>query len=429
MASTPEGQYAILFTGTGNVYLYNALIDDFTVTKQIFTTMTGFLGPVTAGPNGLYYVVNGVVLNSSLTPVLNIPNGTGTTGNATGTSRPISAVAAVSSSTYAIFTQPIRSSSSTTATDGGIIQTVNAVTGQAVGSVNALENAPSAVTGNNRVVTNGRTMVIDSVGNTAYAITASGLSVIPMTIPSPAQRPSISTSKGVLSVASGRSAVAANEIAAVYGTNLATDANIPNGQLPTILGGTCVTLNNAAVPLMMTSSGQINFQIPPGLAAGKYPLVVRSVANQAASTSTLMVTVAKYAPKVLMTSDGHAAIYHSDGRLVTTDNPTTRDQRLIVYAAGLGPTNGGTVNAGTPSPSDPLAVTASVSVYFGPMSYKQAPVVVEWSGLVPGMIGVYQIDVYVPGTHMKGDNVGVFLKIGGVASPTTGANLPTVAEQ
>ena len=75
----PEGQYAILFTGTGNAYLYNALIDDFTVSKQIFTTMTGLVGPVAAGPNGQYYVVNGVVLNSSLTPVLNGPSGTGAT--------------------------------------------------------------------------------------------------------------------------------------------------------------------------------------------------------------------------------------------------------------------------------------------------------------------------------------------------------------
>jgi uncharacterized protein (TIGR03437 family) len=177
---------------------------------------------------------------------------------------------------------------------------------------------------------------------------------------------------------------------------------------------------------MMSSAGQINFQIPPSLAAGKYPLVVRSIANQAASSSTT-VTVAKYAPAVILTDDGHAAIYHSDGSLVTTNSPTTRDQRLVIYAMGLGPTTGGTVAAGTPSPSSPLAVPGAVSVYFGTVGYSQAPVVVESASLTPGSIGVYEIHVYVPGTHMEGDALPVTLKVGGVYSPMTGSNLPTIA--
>ena len=55
--------------------------------------------------------------------------------------------------------------------------------------------------------------------------------------------------------------------------------------LPVILGGTCVTLNNVALPLFMTSATQINAQIPPATATGNFPLVVRSIANQAASAS------------------------------------------------------------------------------------------------------------------------------------------------
>ena len=429
MAATPEGEYAILFTGTGNAYLYNALIDDFTVSKQIFTTLTGLLGPVAAGPGGQYYVVNGVVLNSSLTPVLNGPSGTGaatgTTTTTTSTTRPVSAVAAVTAGTYAIFTEPIKTSTTSTATDGGIVQLMNASTGQTMQSANALETSPAVVTGNSRTVTNGRTLVIDSTGGNAYAITVSGLSVIPMT-PLPASSALAIGKTGVVNLANSGTALAANEMAAVYGTNLASAANAPSGQLPLILGGTCVTLNNQAVPLILSSTGQINFQIPPGLAAGKYPLVVRSIANQTASSST-NVTVAKYAPAVMMNADGQASIYHSDGSLVTTSNPTTRDQTLTILAAGLGPTTGGTVTAGATSPASPLAVTSAVSVYFGPVGYSQAPVIVQWSGLVPGLIGVYQIDVYVPGTHYEGDAVPVTIEVGGVYSPRTGSNLPTIS--
>jgi uncharacterized protein (TIGR03437 family) len=331
----------------------------------------------------------------------------------------------VSGASYAIFTQPIKSSTTSTATDGGLVQIMNASTGQTLQSANALETAPSIVTGNSRVVTNGRTLVIDSTGGNAYAITVSGLSVIPMT-PVPSSLQPALAKTGVVNLANLGAAVAANEMAAVHGTNLASAGATSSGPLPLILGGTCVTLNNQAVPLVLSSPGEINFQIPPGLAAGRYPLVVRSIANQVASSSAT-VTVSKYAPAVMMTSGGQASIYHSDGTLVTTSNPTTRDQTLTIFAAGLGPTTGGTVTAGAPSPGDPLAVTSAVSVYFGPVGYSQAPVIVQWSGLVPGLIGVYQIDVYVPGTHYEGDAVPVTLEVGGVYSPETGTNLPTVA--
>jgi uncharacterized protein (TIGR03437 family) len=428
MASSSDGLYTVIFTGTGNVYLYSALIDDFTIGKQIFTTLSGFLGPVAAGPNGAYYVVDGVVLNSSLTPIVNIPAGTSTTGTTTSatSSRPIAAVAAVSATSYSVFTQPIKSSSSTAATDGGIIQLLNSSSGQQTVSAPALENAPSAVTGTSRVVTNGRTLAIDSTGNNAYAITASGLSVIPLsTIPASA-RPVVA-SNGVVNLANYRTAVAAGGLAGVFGSNLAASAVPGTSKLPYILGGTCVTLNNAALPLLATAAGQINFQLPPSLAAGKFPLVVRSISNQAASTQSVNVTVAKYAPAVFVSTSGQAAIYHSDGSPVTTSNPTTRDQRLTIYATGLGATTGGTVTAGSPSPSSPLAVTGPLTVYFGTPGYSQAPVIVEWSGLAPGLIGVYQVDVYVPGTHMEGDALPVVLQIGGVMSPTTGTMVPTVS--
>jgi uncharacterized protein (TIGR03437 family) len=177
----------------------------------------------------------------------------------------------------------------------------------------------------------------------------------------------------------------------------------------------------------LTSSSQINVQIPPGLAAGKYPLMVRSIANHTASSSQT-VTVSKYAPAAIVDpASGVASIYHADGSAVTKDKPATRDEKLTIYASGLGPTTGGTVIAGLVSPGNPLAVTGKVSVYFGPKGYSQAPMIVNWSGLAPGMIGVYLIDITVPGVHLKGDQLPVTIEVGGVSSPTSGSNLPYVA--
>jgi uncharacterized protein (TIGR03437 family) len=92
----------------------------------------------------------------------------------------------------------------------------------------------------------------------------------------------------------------------------------------------------------------------------------------------------------------------------------------------LGTTTGGRVTAGNPSPSSPLAVTAPVNLYFGDPTYKQAAIIVDWSGLLPGSIGVYQINARVPGFHLSGDALPVTLRIGGVNSATTGSGAALV---
>ncbi len=192
-------------------------------------------------------------------------------------------------------------------------------------------------------------------------------------------------------MANFQTALAPDSVASIMGTNLASPDQYSSTPLPHVLGGVCVTLNNAPLPLLLTSAGQINVEIPPTLAAGKYPLVVRSIANNTESASQT-VTISKYAPAVMVDPNtGLAAIYQKDGSQVTPDHPATRDQELYIYATGLGPITGGTVTAGVPSPASTLAVTGKVSVYFGPSGYSQAPMIVNWSGLAPGLIGVFEI--------------------------------------
>ena len=299
-------------------------------------------------------------------------------------------------------------------------------------------------------------MAIDAGVTNAFLLTTSGLSVIPLPgLPAVGAGPGAGgtgtgpggpggagpggaaaaaasntprvNSSGVVNMANYQTALAPDGIAAIMGTNLAASDSSNSSPLPNILGGVCVTLNNKPLPLLLTSAGQINAQIPPTLAAGKYPLVVRSIANNTESASQT-VTISKYAPAVMVDPNtGLAAIYQKDGTQVTPSKPATRDQQLYIYATGLGPTTGGTVTAGVPSPSTTLAVTGKVSVYFGAVGYSQAPMIVNWSGLAPGMIGVYQITVTVPGVHLNGNSLPVTISVGGVSSPSTGGNLPTVA--
>jgi uncharacterized protein (TIGR03437 family) len=209
---------------------------------------------------------------------------------------------------------------------------------------------------------------------------------------------------------------------------LAGESSVQSGQpLPTVMGGVCVTLNNQPLPLMSTAGEQIVAQIPPNLAAGRYPLVVRNL-NAGAATNPVQVTVARYAPAVLVDPQTRqAAVYHSDGAPVTKDRPAKRDQRLKLFAVGLGATKGGTVVPGRPSPEDPPAITDPVSVFFGDPRWRQAAIAVEWSGLAPGLVGVYQVDLYVPGDHLRGEALDVTVRVGNVSSPTGGELDPKIA--
>jgi uncharacterized protein (TIGR03437 family) len=430
MAATADGSYALLLVGTGTAYLYDSTVDDFVTGRTVVTApITGYYGPITAGPNGAYYIVNDQLLNAALTSQGS--TGTGPTGGGglpspggpTTTGRPVAAVSAINAQTYARFSTPVRASATAAVTDPGMVEVIDFATGRTTASAQALEGPLAVAAGTARVNVNGRTMAVDTGGQNAYVLTASGLSIIPLTAVSNQNAPAL-TGSAVVNTANYTAGVATGGLISIFGRNLGTTAAASTTPLPTVLGGACVTLNNAPIPLLATSAGQINAQIPPTLAAGRYPLIVRSIANQAASGS-VTVTVARYAPAIFVDSQG-AAIYHKDGRRVSKANPAKRDEPLTIYATGLGTTTGGRVTAGQPAPSSPLAVTAPINLYFGDPTWKQAAIIVDWSGLLPGSIGVYQINARIPGFHISGDDLPVTLRIGGVGSATTGATAATI---
>ncbi len=416
MVSTPDGAYVLLLGGTGIGYLYDASVDDFVSAVQIIPTpISGYYGPVAAGPAGNYFLANGQILNLALTNV------------GSSTSRPVSAVAAVGTNSFARFSTPVRASATAAASDPGLIEVVDATSLRTTLSVSALESPLAVVVGAGRTNISGRTMVVDATATNAYVLTVSGLSIIPLSNPPASVAPTLAGSP-MVNQANQTAAVAPGGLVSILGKNLAATATSPTPTatvpLANVLGGVCVTLNNAPLSLQATSATQITAQLPFTLGAGRYPLVVHSIANLAASSS-VMVTVAKYAPAIFVDGDG-PAIFHANGQRVNQQHPATRDRSRspIAMATGLGTTTGGRVTTGEPSPSDPLAVTGTVSLFFGNPKISQSPVIVDWSGLAPGMIGVYQINCRIPGTHINGNALPVTLRIGGVSSITTG---PTAA--
>ncbi|MBI4907695.1 MAG: beta-propeller fold lactonase family protein [Acidobacteria bacterium] len=444
--ATPNGEYAIVMAGNGNVYLYDAAADEFVQARQIFTNpIQGYYGPIAAGPNGRYFLVNGTVLNPALTPVgsagaIQMAGGRG--GATTTVARPISSVAAVSANQFLRFAQPIQqqqqaaiglnpqNNAQALAALGGsapVLELADASSGNAIRQFTTIEGPITSTNGTNRANISGRQLTVDPQGTTAYVITTSGLSVVPLNVALPADRPVVTPQGGILNAASGKTTVSPGSLISINGRNLGDTAKA-DAPYPTVLGGVCVTVNNQPVPLVSTSATRITAQLPPTLAAGRYPLVVRAVEKKTSTQIPSTVTLTKYAPAVLVDPDTkQASIFFADSnRPVTTREPATRDKRLIIYAVGLGPTKP-VVPAGAITPSSPASVTDPVSVYFGDPRYKQAQVIVESSQLAPGMVGIYAIRIYVPGEHMNGNNLDVTIRVGGVDSPTKGPLDPTIS--
>ena len=79
MVSTPEGGFVLILAGNGTAFLYSSADDDFVAARSVIPTpITGYYGPIAAGPNGQYYLVNDQVLNQALTPIGS--SGTGPVG-------------------------------------------------------------------------------------------------------------------------------------------------------------------------------------------------------------------------------------------------------------------------------------------------------------------------------------------------------------
>jgi len=80
---------------------------------------------------------------------------------------------------------------------------------------------------------------------------------------------------------------------------------------------------------------------------------------------------------------------HPDFSLVTASNPAKPGEVLVIYLVGMG-TPSPPVASGALSPANPLAkVTGQVTV-------DGQPAAVQFAGLTPGFVGLYQINFAVP---------------------------------
>jgi uncharacterized protein (TIGR03437 family) len=250
---------------------------------------------------------------------------------------------------------------------------------------------------------------------------------------------SVAQSKSVsVSAASYAAAVAPGAILSAFGGGITTTSNIGAVAgalpLPTELSGVAVRVNGVAAPLFFagvtqaTGGFQINYQLPyetpPGVA------FVEVFYGGVRVTSEFL-TVAAVAPSVFTldaSGKGQAAAQNQDFTLNgdtgvnPSARPVARGSALILYANGQGanfidPSNGQSLDppvSGAPPPAGKLFVTRETPT----VTIGGVPASVEFSGLTPGLVGLWQINLRVPQNAPTGNAVPIVVSQGGKTSAT-----------
>jgi uncharacterized protein (TIGR03437 family) len=221
---------------------------------------------------------------------------------------------------------------------------------------------------------------------------------------------------GVVNAAYYRAPVAPGSIASAFGnfllTSSAADANLP---LSTGLLGLSLEFGGGTLaPLFYASGGQVNLQVPWELAGQSRTTLAATLDGLFGAAQT--VNLAPFAPAIFTTNGqgtGPGAILDSSYRLVGSSNPTTAGAVVQIYCTGLGEVTNRPAT-GSPAPTDSLVWTATTpTVMIG-----GAQANVQFSGLAPGAVGLYQVNAYVPAGSATGPAVPVVISVSGAASNT-----------
>jgi len=229
----------------------------------------------------------------------------------------------------------------------------------------------------------------------------------------------------VVNAANGTAPVAPGGLITVWGSNMspasAVASQIP---LPTALGQSCLSVNGTPVPLLFVSPAQVNAQLPNNVLG---PSLI-NIHTPGGVSNSFHFTVQSAAPAVFLSGSagpvtGLATVVRAaNNQIVTPTNPIRPGDTLVIYLTGMGLTTPA-VTAGYAAPASPLAQASIVPK----VSLGGSQLTVQYAGLAPGEVGVYQINVVVPGSVTQGLSEPLVIDQGSASGANTTLNERVVA--
>jgi uncharacterized protein (TIGR03437 family) len=213
--------------------------------------------------------------------------------------------------------------------------------------------------------------------------------------------------------------IAPGSLFSVFGSGLASGLSVADSiTLSTKMGDVdSVMIGGMAAPLVYVSDGQISAQAPWGLATGPANVVVT---RGGTPSSAVTIQVNSFAPAIYEFGTGtlQAIAINGDGSIAAppdsfpgiTSHPATAGDTLTFYATGLGAVGPAIADGTSPGDASRLTTTTPTVMIDGVAG------TVQYSGLSPQFVGVYQLKVTIPPGTTLGKGVPVQIQIGGVSS-------------
>ena len=229
----------------------------------------------------------------------------------------------------------------------------------------------------------------------------------------------IVASGGVVNAASFAkdSPIPPGALISIFGSQLADQQSSASSlPLPSQLGTTSASIDGVNVPLLYSSSGQVNGVVPFALQQNVTHLLL--VAKGTALSVPQPVTIASAQPAVFTvdgSGSGQGVVlgFLNGGAQVLADSthPVSAGGYIVMYATGLGAVTP-PVPDGVAGPSSPLStVNGPISLTIGGVN-----ATITYAGLAPGFASLYQVNAIVPAVA-PGNSVPLVITVAGQDSP------------
>jgi uncharacterized protein (TIGR03437 family) len=222
----------------------------------------------------------------------------------------------------------------------------------------------------------------------------------------------------------GFTSIAPGTFIEIYGSNLAAESlnwgNFFNGvNAPTSLAGTKVTIGGQAAFIAYAGPGQVNALVPSNVATGQQQITVTTaIGTSSPFTVTVNPTAAGMLAPGYLDIGGlqYVGALFSDYQTfvappgVISGYASRRAKPgdiIVIYGIGFGPVSPNIPAGQIYSGSSQLAAVPPLQIFFG-----STPATLQYSGLAPSLVGVYQLNVVVPNVAPS-DAVPVTFTLGG----------------
>jgi uncharacterized protein (TIGR03437 family) len=209
--------------------------------------------------------------------------------------------------------------------------------------------------------------------------------------------------------------LAPGTIVQIYGSGLAPTSTVASTiPLPKAMTGTSLIIGGITAPLYYVGPGQINAQIPFELDPnGQYQVIANA---NGSFTAPVTIQLAPVTPGFAAYSDGGLIAQHgADGSLINDGSPAQPGEYVVGYLAGLGDTTV-PVNTGAAAPPYPGLAWAGVPPG---LTLNGVSVPVQFAGLTPGLVGLYQLNFQIPLDQQDGPATLVVTQNGFASNSTT----------